>query len=85
MKPIKPSNSLDPKPLRSFLSERRGSNMTSDNQKKKKKVKYIRSGWIEFLIRMCSAKIQAPVDKYRCGVFCFDSNNLLAITCKPIL
>lgn len=37
MKPIKPSNSLDPKPLRSFLSERRGSNMTSDNQKKRKK------------------------------------------------
>lgn len=22
------------------------------------------------------------MDKYRCGVFCFDSNNLLAITCK---
>jgi len=25
-----------------------------------------------------------PADKYKCGVFCLDSNNLLAITYKTV-
>jgi hypothetical protein len=28
--------------------------------------------------------VAKPDDKYKCGVFCFDSNNLLAITYKTV-
>lgn len=28
--------------------------------------------------------VSEPEDKYKCGVFCFDSSNLLAITCRRI-
>lgn len=72
-------------PLRSFRRERRGSSTTSDTWQSK----YILISQRKHKL-VCDNMHYArhweskPDDKYKCGVFCFESNNLLAITYKTV-